>query len=114
MWESSFQTWLTTTYPLRCLTRKNTHKKISFEWGSSQSGAFESTKNSMSKDLILGYYDVNDEIQLITDNSPVELGAVLMQTGKNFPRIISFASKGYRIWKGVMRRRRKKPWLWCG
>lgn len=41
----------------------------------------------------MGYFDTDDETQLIADTSSVRLGAVLEQINADGPRAISYASK---------------------
>lgn len=79
----------TLTEPLRSLTKKNNV----FKWELPQQRAFDKIKELMTSDLGLGYFDINDDIQLIADASPVGLGAVLVQINENGPRAISYASK---------------------
>ena len=55
--------------PLHRLTRKQTP----FVWGTEQQGAFDALKDS------LAYSHTNAETKLISDASPVGLGAVLIQ-----------------------------------
>lgn len=79
----------TITDPLRKLTRNT----VPFEWKQEQDQAFEELKKHMCHDMALGYYNVNDRIQVFADASPVGLGAVLVQFSGNDPRIITYASK---------------------
>lgn len=55
--------------------------------------AFEKLKSALSNKMTLGYWDPKDKTILITDASPVGLGAVLIQTNENGPRVISYAAK---------------------
>lgn len=41
----------------------------------------------------LGYYDVNDETEVIADASPVGLGAVLIQKDSRGSRIIAYGKR---------------------
>ena len=62
--------------PLHRLTRKQTP----FVWGTEQQGAFDALKDSLTNADTLAYFDSNaEETKLITDASPVGLGAVLTQ-----------------------------------
>lgn len=67
----------------------------SWNWGPSQSKAFEETKKQIARCTIaLGFFSDTDKTVLYTDASPNALGAVLVQEdAHNKPRIISFASK---------------------
>lgn len=79
----------TITEPLRTLIKKENI----FKWSAKEQKAFEEIKMLITSDLCLGYFDINDEIKLIADASPVGLGAVLVQVNNNGPRVISYASK---------------------
>ena len=79
----------TVSEPLRRLTRKN----ASFHWGSEQQESFDKLKLLLSNAETLGYYDVNAETQVISDASPVGLGAVLVQKQNNEHRVIVYASR---------------------
>lgn len=80
----------TITYPLNQLTRKG----VDFEWKPIHQQAFDQLKMSLLNRNTLGFYDINDETFVIADGSPVGLGAVLIQKGKNDQyRLISYASK---------------------
>ncbi|PFX12869.1 Retrovirus-related Pol polyprotein [Stylophora pistillata] len=62
--------------PLRELTRKD----VPFKWGTEQGAAFEILKSKLGRAETLAYFDRNAEAtKLITDASPVGLGAVLTQ-----------------------------------
>lgn len=67
----------------------------SWEWGPRQTQAFNAVKKQIVECCVtLGYFSENDRTILYTDASPVALGAVLVQEGRNGKsRIISFASK---------------------
>lgn len=80
----------TVTDPLRDLIKKD----VPFDWNDAQENAFTTLKELLSSICTLGYYSVNDRIQLYADASPVGLGAVLVQFNEaGEPRIISYASK---------------------
>lgn len=64
-----------------------------FEWTDRHEKSFQDLKDAITSDTVLGYYNVNDKIQIIADAGPKGLGAVLVQIGENGPRIISFASR---------------------
>ena len=65
----------TISEPLRKLTRMNEP----FVWGPEQADAFEELKQRLSNAETLGYYDRDAVTKVITDASPVGLGAVLIQ-----------------------------------
>ena len=61
--------------PLRRLTKKD----VEFQWGPEQAETFQKLKNKLARAEILGYYDKDAETRVITDASPVGLGAVFAQ-----------------------------------
>lgn len=75
--------------PLRKLTNKGAH----FEFGKPQIDAFESLKKVLVSHQTLGYFDLDAETRLVTDASPVGLGAVLIQIQDGNPRAIGYASR---------------------
>lgn len=81
----------TMTEPLKKLLRNKSGKKANIEdlWKDEQDQAFQKLKQALSKVPTLGYYDVNDETQVIADASPVGLGAVLIQNDSREFRIIA-------------------------
>lgn len=85
----------TLTEPLRELLRLGLGKSANIQkiWTSKQDEAFEALKESISNIKTLGYYNPSDKTQVIADASPVGLGAVLVQVGKDGPRVIAFGHK---------------------
>ena len=79
----------TTAEPLRRLTRKG----VTFSWGNDQKEAFERVKQKLGDAETLAYFDGNAKTQVITDASPVGLGAVLIQEQKGKRRVIAYASR---------------------
>ena len=79
----------TLSEPLRRLTKAGTP----FVFGKEQKEAFVELKKRLSNSETLGYFDKDAPTQVIADASPVGLGAVLTQTSKDGPRIISYASR---------------------
>lgn len=79
----------TLSEPLRRLTRKGVH----FNWGQEQEHAFEELKRRLTNAQTLGYYDPKAETIVITDASPVGLGAVLVQKQNGDERVICYASR---------------------
>ena len=62
-------------------------------WGTEQQGAFNALKDSSANAEILAYFDSNaEEIRLITDASPVGLGAVLTQVQGGCERVVAYAT----------------------
>lgn len=79
----------TITESLRKLTRKTN----TFEWGAEQEKSFQKIKVRLTEKRSLAYFDPEGKSQVIADASPVALGAVLIQSTKDGPRVISYASK---------------------
>jgi hypothetical protein len=75
--------------PLRQLTRKS----VTFEWTDSQENAFQELKMRLQNTQTLGYFDGNAKTTLITDASPVGLGAVLIQEIKGENRVMCYISR---------------------
>ena len=61
--------------PLRALTRYG----VKFEWTEVQEKAFQTLKDKPAEASILTYFDKTAHTSVITDDSPVGLGAVLVQ-----------------------------------
>lgn len=75
--------------PLRTLSRKK-----EFSWSKAEEVAFQKLRNVLSDKSSLGFYNPNDETAVITDASPVGLGAVLIQYSKSkVPRVICYISR---------------------
>lgn len=79
----------TLSEPLRKLTRQN----VKFFWGQKQEESFRKLKEKLTNAETLGYFDTEAKTQLVTDASPVGLGAVLLQIQNGEKRIISYASR---------------------
>lgn len=79
----------TVTDPLRQLLKKDNK----FDWGLAQQKAFGQLKENLASGRILGYFDVRERTQIYADASPVGLGAIMIQLGREGPRVITCASK---------------------
>ncbi|PIK38325.1 hypothetical protein BSL78_24838 [Apostichopus japonicus] len=79
----------TISEPLRRLTKKGQ----TFSWGKEQEQSFQSLKNVLTKADTLAYFDKNAKTQVISDASPVGLGAILVQIQNGEARIIGYASR---------------------
>ena len=78
------------TEPLRELTRKG----VPFKWGTEQEGAFKTLRSNLGRAETLTYFDRNNEVtKLITDASPVGLGAVLTQVQEGQELVVAYASR---------------------
>ena len=79
----------TVSEPLRRLTRKDVH----FSWGKEQEVAFSELKKRLAKTETLSYFDSAAKTRVITDASPVGLGAILVQEQNGEERVICYASR---------------------
>ncbi|MCG8113536.1 MAG: RNase H-like domain-containing protein, partial [Candidatus Thiodiazotropha taylori] len=79
----------TVAEPLRRLLKQNEQ----FIWGEEQRASFDKLKRLLASADTLGYYDVNAKTQVITDASPVGLGALLVQEQEGEYRVICYASR---------------------
>ena len=78
------------TEPLRELTRKD----APFKCGREQEVAFETLRSNLGRAGTLAYFDRSAEVtKLITDASPVGLGAVLTQVQGGQESVIAYASR---------------------
>lgn len=80
----------TVAEPLRRLTRKGEP----FVFGPEQQAAFAELKRRLADAETLGYFDRKAKTKIITDASPVGVGAVLVQEQKGQNRVICYASRG--------------------
>ena len=83
--------YTTLTAPLFELTKKHNR----FEWTDRCQQAFDQIKEALSSDTVMGYFDLNNETEIIVDASHVGLGAILVQCspGQLDNRIIAYASR---------------------
>lgn len=79
----------TISEPLRRLTKKDQE----FVWGLEQDNAFKELKSKLTTAETLGYFDTKAKTCVITDASPVGLGAVLTQEQNGVNRVICYASR---------------------
>ena len=75
--------------PLTRLTRKD----VPYQWDKEQDKAFNELNKRLANTETLGYFDLDAETRLITNASPVDLGAVLTQVQNNEERVICYASR---------------------
>ena len=75
--------------PLRVLCRKDEK----FLWGKAQEEAFNTLKENLAGASMLAYYDWGAPTEVITDPSPVGLGAVLVQEVDGERRAVCYASR---------------------
>ena len=83
----------TLSEPLRRLTRKETP----FEFGPEQRKSFESLKQKMAEACTLAYFDKTAPTKVITDASPVGLGAVLVQEQGGAWTPVCYASRSLTV-----------------
>ena len=79
----------TVAEPLRRLTVKGAQ----FKWTTEQQQAFDHLKRLLVSSSTLAYYDAEAPIELVTDASPVGLGAVLVQKQDGVWRPVAYASR---------------------
>ena len=79
----------TAAEPLRKLTRVSTP----FVWGEEQKRSFKELKNKMSNAESLAYFDQEAETVIVSDASPVGLGAVLLQKQQGVMKVVAYASR---------------------
>lgn len=86
--------YATMNEPLRELTKKD----VTFVWKKDQQSAFDKIRQALCNPPILGYFDSSDRTIVITDASPVGLGAVLTQIdSNNRTRVICYISKSLTV-----------------
>ena len=85
----------TLSEPLRRLTRKETP----FELGPEQKKSFEFLKQKMAEACTLAYFHKNAPTKIITDASPVGLGAVLVQEQDSAWTPVCYASRSLTEWE---------------
>ena len=83
--------YATITEPLRELTKKG----VPFVFGQKQKKAFEELKTRLGRAETLAYFNPCAKTRVITDASPVGLGAILSQEqdGEYRSRVVSYASR---------------------
>ena len=79
----------TISEPLRRLTKKG----VTFKWGPEQESSFQKLKSMLTNAETLAYFDQSAPTQVISDASPVGLGAVLVQQQHGQQRIVAYASR---------------------
>ena len=75
--------------PLRQITKKD----VPFVFGKLQREAFAKLKEALTQPSTLAFYDKDAETRVITDASPVGLGAILTQKQNDQWTVVSYASK---------------------
>jgi transposase InsO family protein len=69
------------------------HKDTVFNWTKIEDQAFKRIKSFITKELTLAHYDINSELVLTCDASPVGLGAVLEIKVNGVLKPVSFVSR---------------------
>ena len=80
--------FVTTVEPLRKLTRQGTK----WQWGKDEDEAFEALKNQLAEASMMAVYDKEAPTEVVTDASPVGLGAILVQDKQGVKRAVAFTS----------------------
>ena len=94
----------TLSEPLRRLTRKETP----FEFGPEQRKSFESLKQKMAEARTLAYFDKTAPTKVITDASPVGLGAVLVQEQGGAWTPVCYASRSLTVSRNIHKQKKKR------
>ena len=79
----------TTAEPLRRLTRQGTK----WHWGREENNAFEALKKQLAEASMMAFYDKEEPTEVVTDASPVGLGAILVQEKQRVKRAVAFVSR---------------------
>ena len=85
--------------------RRLLQKDAEFEWGSSQQQSFEKIKEIATTERSLAYYDVNKPVVVQCDASTLDLGATLMQDGRQVAyasRSLTKCEQKYRRWSSIL------------
>ena len=64
------------------VTRAKKTKKSPLYWDEVHQKAFDNVKATIARDVVLAYPDYSKEIEIYTDASPKQLGAVITQDNK--------------------------------
>ncbi|KAK3717696.1 hypothetical protein QZH41_001100 [Actinostola sp. cb2023] len=81
--------YATITEPLRELTKND----VPFVFGGAQKRAFAELKTRLGQAETLAYFEIDAKTRVITDASPVGLGAILSQEHDGEYRVVSYASR---------------------
>ena len=81
--------YATITEPLRELTKNG----VPFVFGKEQKRAFAELKTRLGQAETLAYFDIDAKTRVITDASPVGLGAILSQEHDGEYKVVSYASR---------------------
>ena len=80
------QNFATLTEPLRELTQQTSESR----WGENElASAFQRVKDSLQESTTTAYFDMQKDIEIVVDASPVGLAALLVQEG----RVVIYASR---------------------
>jgi len=90
--------------PLRRLTRKETP----FKFGPEQRKSFESLKQKMAEACTLTYFDKTAPTKVITDASPVGLGAVLIQEQGGAWTAVCSVSRSLTVCRNIPKQKKKR------
>ena len=83
------QNFATTAEPLRRFTRQDNEWK----WGKEESEGFETLKKQLAEVSMMAFYDKDAPTEVVTEESPVGLGAILVQEQKGVKRAVAFARR---------------------
>lgn len=68
-----------------------------FSWNESAEKSFQELKNSINEETVLGFYSLDDPIQVIAGASSYGLGAVLVQNNGKESRIITWGHRSFSV-----------------
>ena len=89
-YSSSFiPNYSTITAPLRRLTKEN----VKFVWGDEQENAYDTLIKHLASNPTLAYFDINKELEIFVDASPVGLGAIMTHPEGEEHSIVAYGSR---------------------
>jgi hypothetical protein len=92
------------------LLRKLTHNTTPFVWSEEQKSLFQELKDKMSSADSLAYFDKEAKTVIVSDSSPVGLGAALLQRQEGVMKVVAYTSAVgvSSMWKDDILRQKKK------
>ena len=70
-----------------------THQGVKWRWSTTEQAAFDKLKDTLSRDTVLGYYEMGLETKLQVDAGPNGLGLILMQKKPQGWKAVECASR---------------------
>ena len=75
------------------LLRRLTRQRDKWHWGKEENEAFEALKTQLAEASMMAFYDKDVPTEVVTDASPVGLGAILVQEKQGVKRAVAYASR---------------------